>query len=103
MKKKESHLNWYVYIIEGTDDNFYTGITTDIKRRWHQHSCLKSGAKYFRGRKPKTLRFIETFNNRSEASKREAEIKKFPRKQKIALILSNPASKQFLKLVTLTC
>ncbi len=79
-------MSWFVYIIEGSDTNLYTGITTDVKRRWHEHLNLKAGAKYFRGRKPKVLVFVEACENRSEASKREAYIKKLPRVEKLRLI-----------------
>ena len=49
----KSKKNWYVYIIESTDESLYTGITTDVDRRFQQHLNSKGGAKYFRGRRPK--------------------------------------------------
>ena len=51
-------MNWSVYIILCTDNTLYTGISTDVSRRFHQHATQK-GAKYFRGRCPKQLLFIE--------------------------------------------
>jgi len=67
----------------------YTGITIDVNRRWQQHAgILKSGAKFFRARKPKTLLLVEIFNDRSSASKREYEIKKLSREKKLLLIES---------------
>ena len=77
---------WCVYIIESTDNRLYTGITTDIKKRWHAHCHTRQGAKFFRGRKPKTLLYLEAGFNRSSASKREAELKKLSRQQKLSLI-----------------
>ena len=78
---------WFVYIIEGSDDKLYTGITTDLLRRWRQHSGeIRNGAKYFRGRKPRELVYWEIWETRSEASKREAQIKKFDRAKKLELI-----------------
>ncbi len=78
---------WFVYIIHCTDDSLYTGITTDIERRYTEHSMQK-GAKYFRGRKPKQLVYQECGHDRSTASKREIEIKKLSRANKLELIKS---------------
>ncbi len=81
--------NWFVYIIEGSDGHYYTGISTDVVRRWSEHAgkdgAVKKGAKYFRGRIPRALVYVEDNHNRSSASKREAEIKKLPRSEKIKL------------------
>ncbi len=79
--------NWFVYIIHCTDDTLYTGITTDIERRYAQHA-LQQGAKYFRGRKPRKLVYLEGGHDRSTATKREIEIKKLSRENKFQLIAS---------------
>ena len=80
---------WFLYIILSSDELLYTGITIDIGRRWQEHSGhLKSGAKFFRGRKPKELLHIEVFKDRSGASKREYAIKKLSRESKLLLIMS---------------
>lgn len=79
--------NWFVYIIEASDDSLYTGITTDMQRRWCQHRDGK-GAKYFRGRSPSKLAYLEACADRSGASQREAAIKQLTRKQKQMLIQS---------------
>lgn len=79
-------MNWFVYIILATDGQLYTGITTDIQRRWSEHTSGKAGAKYFRGRAPETLCFLETGHSRSTASQREAAIKKLTRAAKLELI-----------------
>ena len=76
---------WLVYIIEATDQSLYTGITNDMPRRWQQHSN-GTGAKFFRGRKPASLKFIEHSHTRSSASQREAAIKKLARPAKLRLI-----------------
>jgi len=81
-------MTWYVYIILCTDSTLYTGITTDINKRWSQHCQLK-GAKYFRGRKPQNYVYIETGHDRSSASKRESVIKKMKRTDKFQLIQSS--------------
>jgi len=78
-------MNWSVYIIEASDKSLYTGITTDLDRRFQQH--LKgTGAKYFNGRKPVRFVFTENNHTRSSASIREAQIKKLSRALKIDLI-----------------
>ena len=80
-------MNWHVYIILCTDNSLYTGITTDIERRMQQHSASR-GAKYFRGRKPQQLVYLENDHTRSSASKREVAIKQLKRPEKEALITS---------------
>jgi putative endonuclease len=78
--------NWSVYIIRATDQSLYTGITTDVERRFAEHQSGRAGAKYFRGRSPVEVVFIESEHNRSSASIREAQIKKLSREQKLELI-----------------
>ena len=82
MKKNK---NWQVYIIKTNMGKLYTGITTDISRRFSEHKKNK-GAKYFRLESPKEIVFLEVCKNRSEATKRELEIKKFNRSKKLKLI-----------------
>jgi putative endonuclease len=81
--------NWFVYMIRTSDGQLYTGITTDIQRRWHEHSSGKGGARYFRTRKPEAISLLEEHPDRSSASKREAEIKKLAKSAKEALVLNH--------------
>jgi putative endonuclease len=81
-------MNWQVYIIVCTDNSLYTGITTDIERRFSEHAGVQ-GAKYFRGRTPDKVVYLEGGHSRSTASKREAAIKKLLRADKLRLIASN--------------
>ena len=76
---------YYVYIIECKDRSLYIGITTDIKRRFREHASGAGGA-YTRSRGVKKILYTEKFKNRSLASKCEAEIKKWPRSKKLALV-----------------
>ena len=80
---------WYVYIVRASDQTLYTGITTDLDRRLAEHQSGKGGAKYFRGRDALKMVFTESKHTRSTASKREAEIKKLTRHQKLSLIKNN--------------
>ena len=70
----EANKNWFVYIIHCSDDSLYTGITTNVERRFLQHKN-KKGAKYFYAREPEKIVHIESGHNRSSASQREYTIK----------------------------
>jgi len=74
-----------VYIIECKDKTLYTGITTDVARRLAEHHA-GVGARYTRARGVRRLVYAEVCENRSSASRREAEIKKLTRAQKFTLI-----------------
>lgn len=76
-----------VYILKCSDDSLYTWITTDLEKRLSQHNWeIKWGAKYTSIRQPVELVYQEEAENRSLATKREIEIKKLTRKQKLLLI-----------------
>ncbi len=79
---------WHVYIILCSDDSLYTGITTDVERRMRQHAD-GSGARYFRGRRPVRLLYLESGHTRSSAGRRETEIKGMARAGKRLLISSD--------------
>ena len=76
-----------VYIIKCSDNTLYTWITTDLEKRIKQHNWkLTWWAKYTRSRQPVELLYFEYAENRSIASKRELEIKKLDRNNKLRLI-----------------
>jgi putative endonuclease len=79
---------WYLYILRCKDGSLYTGITTDVEKRLEAHRSGK-GAKYTRGRGPLELVYREACGDHSEALKRELEIKRLPRDEKLKLI-QNP-------------
>lgn len=72
-------------MIECKDGSLYTGITTDVKRRFKEHKA-GNGGHYTRSHTPLQIVYTEEVENRSEASSREAEIKKLPRAKKLSLI-----------------
>jgi len=80
-------VNWCVYMILCSDNSLYTGITSDIDRRIDQHAARR-GAKYFRGRTPRRVVYLESGHDRSSATQREAAIKKLRRLQTDCLIVS---------------
>lgn len=77
--------DWFVYIIRASDDSLYTGVTTDVQRRFEQH-LTKRGAKFFSGRMPEAIEYCQAFPDQGSALKREAEIKKLGHRDKLALI-----------------
>lgn len=81
-----SSKDWFVYIVEAENGHLYTGITTDLARRFSEHQKRQGGARFFHTSAAKRLVYHETHTDRSSASKREAAIKKLSRKAKIRLI-----------------
>ena len=79
-------MSYFVYILECNDNTLYTGITTNIQKRLDEHNNSSKGAKYTKSRRPVTLVYQEPSENRSTASKREYNIKKLTRKQKLDLL-----------------
>jgi len=80
-------VKYCVYIVECRDGSFYTGITTNLEKRIKEHNGeLKGGAKYTKGKGPVVLKYFEKLETRSDALKREYEIKQLTRKQKQKII-----------------
>ncbi len=84
---KISMPDWYIYIVKCSDQSLYTGITIDVGRRVEEHNSNDLlGARYTRCRRPVTLVYKEDAGSRSEATKREAAIKKLTKHEKVSLI-----------------
>ncbi len=79
-------MSYFTYILQCSDDTLYIGSTPDLTKRLHEHNNLKSGAHYTKIRRPVELLYNESFETLSEARKRENELKKLTRKQKLELI-----------------
>lgn len=77
--------SWSVYILRCADGTLYTGIAPDVEKRLQKHNEGK-GAKYTRGRTPVELVYREELPDRSEASRREYQIKQLSRGEKLLLI-----------------
>jgi len=75
---------YYVYILICKDGAFYTGYTQDVEARMKLHK-LGRGAKYMRTHQPKKVVYMEKFETRSDAMKREREIKRLTREEKLKL------------------
>ncbi len=78
---------YYIYILKCSDGTLYTGSTNDLEKRLHTHNTGKAGAKYTRGRRPLEMIYSEKFRTKSKALKREWEIKRMKRDEKLVLIV----------------
>jgi putative endonuclease len=76
---------WSVYVLRCGDGTLYTGATNDVAKRLATHRRGK-GAAYTRSRLPVELVYLETLGSRGEALRREAAIKRLPRKKKLELL-----------------
>lgn len=79
---------YYVYLLECADGSIYTGITTDLKKRFERHA-QGSAARYTRAKKAVRMLYAEEQPSRSAATKRELQIKSWPRQKKLDLIAAN--------------
>lgn len=80
-------MNYFVYIVKCSDNSLYTGIATNLEKRIKEHNgLLKGGAIYTRNKRPVKLKYWEEFKTRSEALKREYEIKQMKREVKAKLL-----------------
>ena len=76
---------YFVYLIQCGDGTFYTGIAKDVERRFLEHKAGK-GARYTRARKVVKVLYTEEYISKSQALKREAQIKGWRREKKLNLI-----------------
>lgn len=82
---------YFVYLLQCYDDSIYTGITNDLERRFAEHKN-KKGGHYTSSRNVEKIIHTEEFATKSEALKREAEIKSWKRDKKLKLINSRGKS-----------
>ncbi|MEK7630204.1 MAG: GIY-YIG nuclease family protein [Patescibacteria group bacterium] len=76
---------YYVYLIQCEDKSIYTGITNNLERRFKEHKG-KIGGHYTASHKVERIIHTEEFETKSEALKRESQIKGWRREKKLALI-----------------
>ncbi|MES0371876.1 MAG: GIY-YIG nuclease family protein [Mariprofundaceae bacterium] len=93
--KNNTETIWHLYLIRLKNGTLYTGISTDVERRFGEHKKGK-GAKFLRGREELELVFNCPVGDRSSALKIEAAIKKLPKQKKEALISGNLAIDELL-------
>jgi len=93
--------DWYLYIIKCENGNLYTGITTDVERRFSEHqSNGKKAAKYLRGKKNLRLVFNKKIGSKSLALKVENSFKKLKKSQKQFFIKDNTKFEAMIDNVT---
>ncbi len=79
--------NWFLYLIRCKHGRLYTGITTDVERRFEEHkSSNKKGSKYLRGKAPLKLVLKKKIGNKSLALRIEAKVKKLSKINKEKLV-----------------
>lgn len=78
-------MTYFFYLARCADDTLYSGYTTDLKEREQAHNEGR-GAKYTRSRTPIRIVYSEEFASKSEAMKREAEVKKWKKEEKEKLL-----------------
>ena len=76
---------WYVYLIQCKDGSFYTGVTSDIERRFKEHQT-ESGSFHTKLHKPIKILYTEEYQKKLEAIRREKQIKSWRREKKLNLI-----------------
>jgi putative endonuclease len=86
---------WHVYMIRCRDGSLYTGIATNVERRFNEHQN-NLGAKYLRGRGPLTLVFKQRVGQRNRALRVERNIKQLPKLKKEALVKTGAGLQKLL-------
>jgi putative endonuclease len=84
----------WVYIIECAGGMLYTGVTQDVARRFAEHQC--GGSRFTKAHPAQRLRYTEAFASRSDAERRERQIKGWTRAKKLALAAGNLAKLKHL-------
>lgn len=74
---------YWLYLIRCRDGSLYTGITTDVARRFSEH-CRQTegGAKYTRAHPPQAVTAIWRVGDRAAASRLEYRVKRLPKEKK---------------------
>lgn len=91
------HAPYFFYLAHCSDGSLYAGITNNLTRREARHN-RGTGAKYTAKRRPIVIVYSEEFESKSEAAKREREVKKWSRRKKIRLILDSPVAESIVAL-----
>ncbi|MFC1949050.1 GIY-YIG nuclease family protein [Chloroflexota bacterium] len=95
-------LDWHLYLVRCRDGSLYTGITTDVTRRFAEHQGNGyTGAKYLRGRGPLALVFQRKVGSRSLALGVESKVKKLSKARKEELIRTKKYIEVIIKQISL--
>ena len=89
---------WFLYVIRCKNGRLYTGITTDVERRFAEHTSNdKKGAKYLRGKAPLTLVIKKKIGSKSTALQIEARVKKLSKIKKEMFVVGKIKVKEIWK------
>lgn len=78
-------MTWFCYLLKCADGTLYAGITNDLEKRLAAHNRGEA-SKYTRTRLPAAFAWTEPHPDRAAASRREMQLKKMRREEKLALI-----------------
>lgn len=84
-RERMTQASWYLYMLRCDDGSVYTGITTDVERRFEEHRSGRRGARYLRARRPTELLYATVVGDRSAASVAEYAVKSLEKSQKEAV------------------
>jgi putative endonuclease len=74
---------WSIYMVRDRDNKIYTGISTDVTRRFNEHQGTGTkGAKFLRGRGPLELLVVKPVGKRSDALRVEHRVKRLRKSRK---------------------
>jgi putative endonuclease len=86
-KRKSKIARWYLYLLRCKDGSLYTGITTDVERRFSEHRGKgNKGAKYCRGKAPIEIAYVKKIGSQSRALKIEYRVKRLTKQRKEKII-----------------
>ncbi len=93
-------MNYFVYILRTSSNTLYIGQTNNLEKRLNEHQSKNPrSAKYMKYFSSFKLVYLETYNSRIEAMKREYQLKKWPKNKKEALIKNAVRRKSKRKIV----
>lgn len=84
-------MKYFVYIVECSDKSLYTGYSSNLEKRVWEHNFGRRGARSLKGKLPVRLVYSEEYKTKSQALKREFEIKSWSRARKLKLIENKDA------------
>ena len=85
-KQKNKAGQWSVYLIRTADNKLYCGVTTDVARRFCEHTSTKRGAKFLKGKGPLDLAWSECVGDKRLAMQLEYKIKRLPKRTKEQIV-----------------
>jgi putative endonuclease len=100
--RTDTHAIWHLYILRCERDTFYTGITTDVERRFKEHLAgEEKAAKYTRMAKPLEMAYSLPIGSKDIAARIEYHIKRLSRKEKESLVADAPNLVELLKFLNI--